>query len=290
MKKILFVLVLLASLVFAASGGSGGGGGGSSAPTPTPIVLVSCVDSDDGKMPNAAGTVTLSYSDNSSKTFSDSCDNNESLSEYYCDEKANAARLVYNCLCSGGACVPATPSATMQPTVVSQRKLSACENLASRRERVTCRVSSKESDDAFYTPEECRKKEGESKERCLKAYADTKKCFEPEKDEERFACARKVLGVGEISAMKKTCNGEKECLRKVKQNVFWMVKFRFYNLEEKAEELIGKGALASDVAVLADALEQLKEDFNNAKSVAEKKEIVKKARGEWQKFLQTVKI
>ena len=77
---------------------------------------------------------------------------------------------------------------------------------------------------------------------------------------------------------------KKQCFNSLKEKAYTIIKFRFYNLEERAEEYLEEGKVSEeDVVVFVDALEGKKVEFNDA-SLDRKKEIVLEVKTLWQDF------
>jgi hypothetical protein len=68
-----------------------------------------------------------------------------------------------------------------------------------------------------------------------------------------------------------------------------MIKFRFYDLEERAEKLAERGADLNAVADLETIIESKKQAFNSAKTKAERRQIILDVHQAWQEFVNKVK-
>lgn len=185
--------------------------------------------------------------------------------------------------------VASSPSPT--PDVVLLR---SCEGLGTLRERIQCRVRLPETEEAAqqpYTPEECRDKRGEERRQCLFAYDSTARCFHQSSDALRDACAKRALGIGELplGEQVRRCrqlddNQSAACLAELRSGWYWLIKFRMYNLEYKAQELIEKGVLEDTAVDFIVRMEQLKLAFNNGVTPEAKREVLLTASEAWNQF------
>jgi hypothetical protein len=176
-----------------------------------------------------------------------------------------------------------------------------CGNKASLRERISCRLNLAPAGivrelQIQYLPEECRALQNEAvKNACIARYKSYEPCWNIPAGEKRFACARNVLKLGPvISEEVKTCQGKTgveqvACKNEVKDKVFSMIKFRFYDLEERAEKLAERGADLNAVADLETIIESKKQAFNSAQTKAERRQIILDVRQAWQEFVNKVK-
>ncbi|MBI5229735.1 MAG: hypothetical protein HY981_00290 [Candidatus Magasanikbacteria bacterium] len=176
-----------------------------------------------------------------------------------------------------------------------------CGNTSSMKARIECRL--KLSAEAVaqelaiqYLPEECRAlKKGATRIACVVRYKALKPCWEKPEGEERFACARGVLKLGPVMSEEvKTCKGKKgkeqvACKAAVREKVFSMVKFRLYDLSERAEEMREKGVSVKTVSQLVYSMEFVKQQFNRASSAGARRAQVAKARSSWKQFVSVVK-
>lgn len=70
-----------------------------------------------------------------------------------------------------------------------------------------------------------------------------------------------------------------------------MIKFRFYDLEERAEDMAKEGMGAEGLEAVADfvtAITQHKIAFNNAKTTEERKQVIQNVRIDWKAFLARI--
>ncbi len=170
-----------------------------------------------------------------------------------------------------------------------------CHTQASAIERIQCRLHLTDEEltetgpdgtaEIYYLPEECRPLAEEEKGACVSAYARVQTCWRFE-GSLREECIRKRVGLDE----KATVRDEKirclndACRAGLKQKVFSLIKFRFYSLEDKAAKLMRKGVDEKVVSEFIASMEQMKQDFNAAQSLAAKKEVVREAAKLWNSF------
>ncbi|MBI2145368.1 hypothetical protein HYU18_03540 [Candidatus Woesearchaeota archaeon] len=171
-----------------------------------------------------------------------------------------------------------------------------CSSLETMRERIKCRLQLDEENEYNYLPEECRALVNESRTLCVDNYKKSQKCWEREQDGDRFECAKSSFGLtGTVAAQKSQCEnlaGENKssCLLELRDRVDAVVKFRIYNLEDKAQRLMERGlATEEDVLNFVAAVEQQKQNYNDAKTIDEKKSVVKGVQKLWQDFIAKVK-
>ena len=175
-----------------------------------------------------------------------------------------------------------------------------CQSQPTLKERVNCRIESPEEAERElsinYLPEECRALTSVAKkEECVKRYITLRRCFESKNDKERSACAKKIVGLGDMNTeIAKCLSGKNDenagCFKEIEERVDTVIKFRFYNLEEKAEELLDNGRVSKDTAVeFVSSLEMKKQEYNNAKTIQEKKQIVLDVKSLWGLFIEPLK-
>jgi hypothetical protein len=181
-----------------------------------------------------------------------------------------------------------------QPTakpIISEQDLK-CSDLPTMKERIACRIKLTTENELNYLPEECRVLTGLERAKCINNYKNTIICFNKESDEERVNCARRAIGlqVATIQQARDECKGNQTCLNELKEKVFTLVKFRFYNLEYKAQEIMKKYKInESTVVDFIASIENKKQEFNSADSIEKKKQIVLEVISLWKQFIQKVK-
>ena len=157
-----------------------------------------------------------------------------------------------------------------------------CSTIGAMEDRIKCRLQLTQENEYGYLPEECRALVNESRANCVSNYKKSQSCWTSLKDDERFDCAKKSFGlVGTVASQKAQCDGltgqnRSSCILELRDRVDAVVKFRIYNLEEKAQRLMEKGNVDLDtVTKFVTSLEQQKQNYNDDKTTAEKKDIVK---------------
>ena len=167
-----------------------------------------------------------------------------------------------------------------------------CHTLGSVEDRIRCRLQLSNSDlrnelKIAYLPEECRTRSGASQDSCIHAYSSVQPCWARPMIE-RSACVKNVFGISEIKKSSDACNTQ-ECKLELEKNVLWVVKFKLYDLEERAEWLLEKKYITEDQAVrIIAALEEQKVSFNAAQSLGDRKQVLKNAKKLWIDFLLEV--
>jgi len=79
-------------------------------------------------------------------------------------------------------------------------------------------------------------------------------------------------------------------LNELKEKVFTLIKFRFYNLEYKAQEIMKKYNISESIVVnFISSIENKKQEFNSADSIEEKKQIVRDVMNLWKQFIDQIK-
>jgi len=190
---------------------------------------------------------------------------------------------------------------TLPPPFFKKCEKLQCADKPTLKDRVLCRLNLTPAAIAReyeleYLPEECKLKTlNKEKNDCIKRYLSFKPCWEKPVGEERSICAKTALGItNNASQEMDTCAGKtsrvaETCKNDIRKKTYEMIKFRFYDLEERAEDLIEKGADQNLIADFSIFILQKKEGFNKAKNNEEKKKIILDVREEWKKFVQTVK-
>jgi hypothetical protein len=97
-----------------------------------------------------------------------------------------------------------------------------------------------------------------------------------------------------ISEEVKTCQSKKgqeqvACKTALKEKVLYMIAFRFYDLETRAEELGNRGADLNAIADFETTVELKKQAFDKALTNAERRQIILDVRKAWQEFINKVK-
>jgi predicted DNA-binding protein YlxM (UPF0122 family) len=195
-----------------------------------------------------------------------------------------------------GQCIQVSPPSqqpqqqTTKP-IIGEENLK-CSDLPTMRERIACRIKLKQENELNYLPEECRVLTGLERAKCINNYKTTILCFNKESDAERVNCARRAIGlqIATIQQAREDCKGNQTCLNELKEKVFTLIKFRFYNLEYKAQEIMEKYNISESLVVdFISSIETKKQEFNNASSIEDKKQIIKDVSNLWRQFIYQVK-
>ncbi len=181
---------------------------------------------------------------------------------------------------------------TYVSTLLSSLK---CNNLGSLKERVSCRIDLGDENlekelEINYLPEECRAISNiADREECVLLYGRSQKCWALEVGEKRNGCLKEILGITEIKNMKEACGKNNECLISARKKLYSLIKFKFYDLEERAEELYSKGKINKEKVVdIIAKLEEKKIEFNNANSKEQRKNIIKEVKTLWKNFILSI--
>ncbi len=170
-----------------------------------------------------------------------------------------------------------------------------CTDLTTIEDRVRCRIQLSEEDygDLRYMPEECLVMESTAQDACIERYMATQQCWDYPVGEERIGCVKEVLRLGALGDEIAGCQTSLDsqiCFDTLNEKAFNLIKFRFYDLEERAETLLDQGYDEDRVVALVVELEKKKQDFNDASTFSERRDIVLDVRDLWAGFVQDVKI
>lgn len=170
-----------------------------------------------------------------------------------------------------------------------------CSGYMSIQDRVKCRLNLRENEEDEYEnfyPEEC--KERQDSKQCLQDYRAVQSCWKFDRGEDRINCVKKQLDISSIKEQKQACevleqSSKGQCIADLKRKAYGLIKFRLYDLEEEAEEMLEQGVLSEeDVAEFVVKMEQSKLAFNKASSKNEKKRILLEARKYWINLMKKV--
>lgn len=163
-------------------------------------------------------------------------------------------------------------------------------------DRVKCRLRLREEQADEYEnffPEECKVRADQ--EACLQVYRAVQECWDFPNDPSRIACVKRQLKLGEILTERANCNaldaGKREnCNQELRDKAYGLIKFRLYNLEEEAEELLEDGKLSEEeVTAFVVTMEESKLVFNQATTKEERRTIILQARKAWIELIKKVK-
>lgn len=211
-----------------------------------------------------------------------------------CDPDGNQIRR-----CAKATDCPAAD--TPPPRFVKPCETLQCGNLATLRERVSCRLNLSPAGiarelDIQYLPETCRAESNEgARNTCTLRYKSYQPCWDAKDDAGRNVCARQVLKLGPILSNEvKTCQGKRgqeqtQCKEEVRHKVFAMIIFRFYNLEKRAEDLTYRGIDFARVTEFVSFIQEKKIAFYQTKNKAERRRVILDVREEWRRFYNNVR-
>jgi len=197
------------------------------------------------------------------------------------------------------------PSTVIPPPAVTPLPVAAlsetdeglqCGDLPNVKERVKCRLSlsGSEREEEYklrYLPEECLAQKGAQRGLCIARYKSVQTCWLQPVGDKRINCVKQEFKLGNIAETKATCDqksatAKAACIKDLREKVYNLVKFRFDDLEERAEELEEKGVSRDSVVELVTALETKKLEFNDKITIEEKKQVILSVRDEWKTFVQ----
>ncbi len=191
-----------------------------------------------------------------------------------------------------------TPTTTASPAPTATKTI-LCEQ-STLEERVGCRLGLTEDQQReqlgiIYFPEECRALAGDKQTTCVNRYRLVQPCWEKPIGPSRSACASKVLGIknnvaSELRAcLRKKTDQRATCQADLRDKVYALIKFRLYDLSERAESLLEKGIAKEKIVNLVSTMEQKKQAFNEATSYQAKRQILLDAQKTWREFAFTIK-
>lgn len=190
---------------------------------------------------------------------------------------------------------------TPQPENIRRCQELQCGNKATLRERIQCRLSLTPAGltrelEIQYLPEECRTLT-EGRQACIAKYRAWQPCWQETVGTARNGCAMRILSIGSgvvdavrLCQQKEPGTERASCMQKVRESAYDMIKFRFYDLEERAEGLAEEGK--ADVSIVADfvnLIETKKQEFNRATTKQQRRQIILDVRRGWIEFMQKVK-
>ncbi|MBI2574891.1 hypothetical protein HYV82_03330 [Candidatus Woesearchaeota archaeon] len=186
------------------------------------------------------------------------------------------------------------PQVECREIVPSVKSAFKCSELQTKKARLKCRINLPEENEYDYLPEECRALSGASRGNCTSNYQKVQKCWQFDRDERRFECARNEFALKNIANERAECEAlgtnKSSCMRQLREKVDAYIKFRIYNLEEKAGRLKNKGVSEARVVDLVAALEDKKLAYNAADTKDEKKKVLKEVKELWRVFVEEAKM
>jgi hypothetical protein len=162
-------------------------------------------------------------------------------------------------------------------------------------DRVECRLNltragrEREIEIRYY-PEVCRPFEGHTQEECIEYYADYQPCWDIESVDGRLECAKEVLWLKDtIENKKSACADDEECLEELQEHVHHLILFRFYDLEQRAEEFIEEGVDVKTTAAFVSKVIENKIAFLGAETYEERRTLIEKMRTDWKAHMDYVR-
>lgn len=325
MKKnflVLSIILIFVSSVLAA--GSGGGGGGSSSGATSSMIALTSLNEvvSDNIKEGATKKIQLSNRDQYLITIDDISVSSASISfkngvliipidtdkniDFNDDGYFDVSITFASSSGSTGKFLfkeihePVKKSAPSKQDITLPNKNSnlKCGDLNSLKERVACRLDLGSEEQQYenallFFPEECRALEKIKQDKCIAVYASVQTCWRFEGDE-RISCVREKMNLKSLAQEHSICQlltGEARanCVKDYQERAFSVIKFRLYELEERAEEMLANGEASEEQVIdIVAKLEQAKVEFNTATTFDQRRAIILEARAEWINFLGEV--
>lgn len=177
-----------------------------------------------------------------------------------------------------------------------EQKQFRCADLLSMFDRVKCRLSltpaEQESElELLYLPEQCFPLTGAEQAKCVQSYQELRQCQIFDNSDERVNCARQTIGLkGRFDEHCKNATDKNDCKEAFKEKTYQLIIFRFYELEEKAEEWLAEGKI--DLQTAADfitLIEAAKIKFSEVQSYEEKRNVILGVRDIWKELIKVVR-
>lgn len=177
-----------------------------------------------------------------------------------------------------------------------EQKQFRCADLLSMFDRVKCRLSltpaEQESElELLYLPEQCFPLAGEQQTKCVQSYQELRRCQVYNNSRTRIDCAKQTIGLqGNFNQHCADAQDKTACKEEFRQKTYRLIIFRFYELEEKAEELLAEGRI--DLQTAADFItlvEAAKIKFSEVQSYEEKKNVILGVRDIWKELIKVVR-
>jgi hypothetical protein len=170
------------------------------------------------------------------------------------------------------------------------------------RERVYCRLNLspegiRREFEIEYLPEECRTVTNiDARQECVDRYRAYNACWQMSTATDRFTCARQVLEMPtDVSIEAQRCESltgdlHDQCVRRLQQQVYNLIKFKFYDLEWRAEYLASEGLIDIDTLTgFIVLIVESKTAFNETGSTSQRRAIIQDVRQGWEDFLMAVR-
>lgn len=175
-----------------------------------------------------------------------------------------------------------------------------CGQLSKLNERISCRLRLTDKDLAnefkiLYAPETCKSiKDQEEKIECIRLYQNFGPCWQISVGNARNACAKKTIGLDDIARGKSECskfknNERQSCLNELADKIRYLIVFRMYDLEVRAETLMKRGLPENLVTDLEIFIETKKQEMYETKNTTDWKRIIKEVQKKWGEFITGVR-
>lgn len=171
-----------------------------------------------------------------------------------------------------------------------------CADFLSMFDRVKCRLSLAPSEqesalELKYLPEQCFPLKDAEQDTCVQGYQKLRQCQVYDASGERIACAKQTIGLaGNLNQYCSNRNDKAACKAEFSQNTYRLIIFRFYELEEKAEEWLADGRISlQDAADFVTLVEAAKIKFSEVQSYEEKRNVILGVRDIWKELVRVVK-
>lgn len=181
---------------------------------------------------------------------------------------------------------------TAEPNIHQPCAELQCGNKITLHDRVWCRLNltpaAMNRELAIqYLPEECRVlNDTTAQTACIERYKSYQPCWAIDDNAERVDCARSVLNLQpRLADDIRACVGDISCYRELQAKVYDLIKFRFYELEERAEALAEAGVSLEAVTDFIVLIIEKKLDFNQATTTGQRRQVILDVRTGWQNFI-----
>ena len=183
---------------------------------------------------------------------------------------------------------------------VDDEKELKCSNLNALKERISCRLNLEQEEQEgelkiYYLPEECRSLSGSQRGLCIASYKSVQTCWKFPVGNERISCVKRVIKLENLQQQKEICNSKAvdekaQCKKELKDKGYSLIKWHFYDLEERAENLMLRGHIDKDTVVdFISKTEQNKISFNDAKTKEKRLGIILAVKNDWKEFADKVR-
>lgn len=265
--------------------------------TPEPIETQTCKSSvaSPGPIEGLSTKPSVITSPSVSKTKIEPCKQDK----YECDDwiqcnqdgkQTRLCKLIFDC----------ADVSTAKPDELRVCPGLRCGQLSKLSERISCRLRLTDKDLAnefkiLYAPETCKSiKDQEEKIECIKLYQNLGPCWQISVGSARNACAKKTIGLDNITQGKSECSKLKKatkqaCLDSLLDQVRYLTVFRMYDLEVRAETLMKRGVSENLVADLELFIETKKQEMYQTDVTTDWKRIIQEVQQRWREFISAAR-